>query len=122
MAADETPAPLPALDHAEFVQAWRRGRVAVRIDPVRAPRFLSARLLLPLVAIAVIGIGIALVLSGQLWLGIAVGAIGILVPRLIKRGAIRFLLAHIGEDADLYRDAVAAGVLELVPPQSGQEE
>ena len=56
-------------------------------------------------AIAVIGAGIALVLVGGLWSGLAVGAAGIVVPRLIKRGARRFV-----------RIAIAAGAATLTPP------
>jgi hypothetical protein len=103
------------MTHAEFVSAWREGKVAVAVDPADAAAFLSARLLLPFVAIAIIGAGIALALLGWIWTGLAVGALGIIVPRLIKRGARRFLLSHIATDADLYAAGVAAGVIRIVP-------
>jgi hypothetical protein len=106
--------------HAEFVAAWRAGRIEVAIDPAAAARFVSARLLLPFVGIAVIGVGIALVLWGWLWTGIGVGAIGILVPRVIKRGARSFLLSHIATDPDLFAAGMAAGVIEVVPNDSAQ--
>jgi hypothetical protein len=105
----------PGMSHAEFVGAWREGRIAVAIDAGAAAAFLSARLLLPFVAIAVIGAGIALALSGSIWTGLAVGALGIAVPRLIKRGARRFLLSQIATDAGLYGAGVAAGVIRIVP-------
>ena len=38
------------MTHAEFVSAWREGKVAVAVDPADAAVFLSARLLLPFVA------------------------------------------------------------------------
>jgi len=101
--------------HAEFVAAWREGRIAVAIDPAEAARFVSARLLLPFVGIAVVGLGIALVLSGWLWTGIGIGAIGILAPRMIKRGARGFLLSRIATDPELFTAGVAAGVIEVVP-------
>ncbi|MGH8663834.1 MAG: hypothetical protein ACREUX_06165 [Burkholderiales bacterium] len=103
------------MTHAEFVAAWREGRISVAIDSAAAAAFLSARLLLPFVAIAIIGGGIALVLLGWIWAGIAVGAAAIVVPRLIKRGARRFLLSQIATDADLYAAGVAAGVIGIVP-------
>ncbi|MCC6534152.1 MAG: hypothetical protein IT531_16510 [Burkholderiales bacterium] len=78
---------------------------------------MSARLLLPFVAIAVIGLGIALVLWGWLWLGLGTGAIGIVAPRLIKRGAGGFLLSQIAGDADLYAAGVRAGAIMI----EGQE-
>jgi len=102
------------MEHAEFVAAWRSDRIRVQADPAAAAAFMSARLLLPFVGIAIIGCGIALVLWGWLWAGIAVGAIGILGPRLIKRGAHGFLLGHIATDAELYGAALKAGVIEIV--------
>jgi hypothetical protein len=106
--------------HAEFVAGWREGRIAVAIDPAAAARFVSARLLLPFVGIAVIGVGIALVLSGWLWTGIGVGGIGILAPRMIKRGARGFLLSRIATDPELFAAGVAAGVVEVVPNEPPQ--
>lgn len=101
--------------HDEFVEAWREGKVAVAVDSPAAAAFLSARLLLPFVAVAVIGGGIALVLAGWIWVGLALGAAGIIVPRLIKRGARRFLLSQIATDAQLYADGVAAGAIRVLP-------
>jgi hypothetical protein len=103
------------MTHAEFVAAWREGRVSVAIDPAAAARFLSARLLLPFVGVAVIGLGIGLVLWGWLRTGIGVGVLGIVVPRLVKRGARGFLLSQIETDAELYAAGVAAGVIRIVP-------
>lgn len=99
------------MSHDEFVAAWRAGKIEVAVDPVAAGAVVSERLLLPFVAMAVIGIGIALVLWGWLWSGLTVGAIGIVGPRLIKRGATGFLLAQIADDASLYRHAHARGAL-----------
>jgi hypothetical protein len=103
------------MSHAEFVAAWQEGRIAVAIDAAAAAAFLSARLLLPFVGIAIIGAGIALVLWGWIWSGLALGAVGILAPRLIKRGARQFLLNQIATDADLDSAGVAAGVITIVP-------
>jgi hypothetical protein len=105
--------------HAEFVAAWRDGRIAIAIDPSAAARFVSARLLLPFVGVAVTGAGIALVLWGWLWTGIGVGTIGILGPRLIKRGARGFLLSQIAADPELFAAGVAAGVIRVIPDERG---
>ena len=102
------------MTHDEFVAAWRAGRVRIEVDPRLAGALVSQRLLLPFVAIAVIGLGIALVLWGSMLAGLAVGAVGILVPRLIKRGAAGFVTAHIAEDAELYDAAVRAGALRII--------
>jgi hypothetical protein len=97
--------------HAEFIEAYARSTVRVTIDPKRAARFMSARLLLPFVAMPFIGIGIALALTGWIWSGLAVIAAGIIGPRLIKRGAPHFILTQALADARFYDEAVSAGVL-----------
>jgi hypothetical protein len=101
------------MEHAEFVAAYARGQVRAVIDPKQAARFVSARLLLPFVALPVIGGGIALALTGWLWSGFAVIAAGIAVPRLITRGAPRFVLTQALDDARFFDDAVRAGALRL---------
>ena len=106
------------MTHDEFVAAWHDGRIAIAIDSAAAARFLSARLLLPFVAVAVIGAGIALVLWGRFGTGIAVGAAGILVPHLIKRGARGFLLSRIATDPDLYAAGMAAGIIRVIPNEA----
>lgn len=110
------------MTHAEFVAAWREGRVTIAIDPGAAAAFVSERLLLPFASIAVIGLGIALVLWGWLVTGIVVGAAGILVPRAIKRGARQFLLSQVGTDAELFEAGVGAGVIRIVPIEPGRQE
>jgi hypothetical protein len=104
-----------AWTHEEFRKACAEGAVRVDIDPVRAARFVSARLLLPLVAMPVLGIGIALALLGWVKTGLATIAIGIVVPRLIKRGAARFVAHQALVDEALYRDAVREEVLRITP-------
>jgi hypothetical protein len=110
------------LNHGEFVAAYREGRVTVTFDPVGAARLLSARLLLPLMMLPVLGAGVALALLGWLWTGLGAIALGILVPRLIKRSAPHFLLTQVLEDAALYDDVCASGVMRtehVTAPSSG---
>ncbi|MGA0024514.1 MAG: hypothetical protein ACO3F9_07690 [Burkholderiales bacterium] len=118
MDAPGTPAPL-RYTHGEFVAAYRAGTISVNFDPGAAARFLSARLLLPLFMLPVLGIGVALALTGWIWTGLAVIALGIIVPRLIKRGAPHFLLQQALGDEDLYRDVLRAGVMQVVPRAGG---
>jgi len=101
------------LTHAEFVATYRRGDVKVEIDAKAAARYLSARLLLPLVTMPVLGIGIALALIGWIYTGLAVIALGVVVPRLIKRGAASFLLQQAIEDPATYDALKRANVLRL---------
>jgi hypothetical protein len=101
------------MTHAEFVRAHRSGTLRVRCDPQRAANFLSARLLLPFMMMPVIGVGIALALTGRVWVGLAVIALGIIVPRMIKRSAPRFLLAQALHDEKLYLELTESGVIAV---------
>lgn len=104
------------MTHAEFVAAYRRGDVTVEIDAKAAARYLSAHLLLPFIAMPVLGIGIALALIGWIYTGLAVIAVGVVVPRLIKRGAPSFLLQRAIEDPKAYETLARANIMRLAPP------
>lgn len=103
------------MTHAEFVAAYSRGEAGVEIDAKAAARFLSARLLLPLVMMPVLGIGVALALIGWFYTGLAVIAVGVVVPRLIKRGAPQFLLQRAIEDPSAYDALLRANVMRIAP-------
>ncbi len=107
------------MEHREFVAAYERGTVRVVVDPAAAARFMSGRLLLPFFALPVIGGGIALVLMGWVWSGLAVIAAGMLGPRLIKRSAPHFVLTQALADPAFYADVVRAGVLTVAPSGAG---
>ena len=104
------------MTHAEFCAAYSRGDLKVEIDRQAAARFLSARLLLPFLAMPVLGIGVALALIGWIYTGLVVIAAGLVVPRLIKRGAPQFLLQQAIRDAATYEALVRANVMRLAPP------
>ncbi len=108
-----TPAPL-TLAHHEFVTAFHDGSITVDFDPAAAARFLSAQLLLPLFMMPVLGIGVALALTGWVWTGLTVIALGIVVPRLIKRGAPRFLIQQALDDAQVYQNLLRGSVMAVV--------
>ncbi|MBX3651385.1 MAG: hypothetical protein KF771_08415 [Burkholderiales bacterium] len=115
MPSESTSQPPPlSLQHREFVQAYGEGRIIVNFDPQASAKFLSAMLMLPLFVMPVLGIGVALALSGWIWTGLLVIALGIIVPRMIKRGAPHFLMQQILEDETIYRQAVHAGILHIV--------
>ena len=103
------------MNHAEFVSAYGAGKIKVEVDPRNAARYTSARLLLPLVMMPVVGIGIALALTGWIWTGITVLALGIIVPRLIKRSAPHFVLTQALEDERIYREVTQSNILRITP-------
>ena len=103
------------MTHAEFVAAYRRGEIRVEIEPRGAARLLAARLWLPLVALPVLGLGVALALVGWIFTGLALIAIGFIAPRLIKRNAPHFLLQQALQDAATYEELTGLGLLRTAP-------
>jgi hypothetical protein len=116
-----TELPNDRMSHAMFRSAYAARRVRLEIDPRLAARFMSARLLLPLFMLPVLGIGVGLALMGWIITGLALIAAGIVVPRLIKRGAPRFILTQALADETFYWDAVNEGVLRVDDPEAGGE-
>lgn len=108
-----THAPNDRMSHAAFRDAYAAGRVRLEIDPALAARFVSARLLLPLFMLPVLGIGVGLALMGWIITGLATIAAGMIVPRLIKRAAPHFILTQALADDSFYQDAVSEGVLRV---------
>lgn len=104
------------MTHREFRDAYRRGALRVQVDRVKAEKLVSARLLLPLVALPVLGAGVALALVGHWVAGVAVFLVGFGGPRLIRRSAPHFVLTQSLENEQWFRDAVASGALRLGEP------
>jgi hypothetical protein len=102
------------MTHAEFVEGYRAGSIRVRVDRAAAARYLSVRLLLPLVMLPVLGIGVGLALMGWIWTGLAVIAGGTLAPMLIKRTAPHFVITQALQDRAFYDDVAANGLLQIV--------
>ena len=101
------------MTHAEFIAAYTRGELKVEVDPAGAARFLSARLMLPFIAMPVAGAGVALALIGWIYTGLAVIAIAFIVPRLIKQSASHFVYQHVLHDERVCEEAVRARVLRV---------
>jgi len=103
------------MTHSEFTAAYARGEIKIEIDPKEAARFISARLLLPFVMMPVLGIGVALALLGWIFTGLAVIALGIIAPRLIKRSAPHFVFQQALNDPAVYEVVTKSGLLRVVP-------
>lgn len=100
--------------HGEFVAQYRSGAITVTFNAPLAARLLSAKLLLPVMTLPVLGIGVGLALIGWLWTGLTLIAIGFIGPRLIKRSAPHFLLTQALQDAAVYDEVCKLGVMQIV--------
>jgi hypothetical protein len=110
------------MTHAEFLAAYRDGRVRVGIDRKAAARFVSARVLLPLVLLPVLGLGVALALVGHFIIGAIVFLLGIGFRYAVRTTSQGFVLQHALRNADFYRDALASGAMRLIEPAAAREE
>jgi hypothetical protein len=99
--------------HAEFVAAWREGRLRVEVDRQAAARAVSARLMLPLVLLPVMGAGIALALVGRYFIGAAVFLGALLLRFAVRRSAADFVLQRALEDERFYAESLASGLVKL---------
>lgn len=101
------------MNHDEFTAAYSRDEIKVELDPHSASRYLSSRLLLPFVMMPVLGVGVALALIGWLFTGLAIVALGIVVPRLIKRSAPHFVFQQALKDPAIYEEVTRTGLLRV---------
>jgi hypothetical protein len=100
--------------HSEFVEAYSSGSIRVHVDRGAAARYLSARLLLPLVTLPVLGVGVALALTGWFWTGLAVIAVATLGRICIRHSAPHFVITQALQDSKFYEDITTSGVLQIL--------
>lgn len=100
------------MTHAEFVAAYRAGRLRVQVDRAAAARFVSQRMLLPFFLLPVLGLAVALALTGYLWTGIGLFAAAIGFRSVVRASGRGFVLSRALQDARFYEQALAAGLIQ----------
>ena len=100
------------MTHAEFVAAVRERRLKVRVDKSAAARMVSARLMLPLVLLPVMGLGVALALLGYFVIGALVFLAALGLRHAVRRSAPGFVLQRALADERFYAEAIASGLLK----------
>ena len=101
------------MTHEEFAAAYHAGRIRVKVDRKAAARFVAGRALLPLVVLPVIGLGVALALVGYIVTGTIIFLAALLLRYLVRRSSDGFILWRALQDAEFYRQAMAAQVLSV---------
>ena len=100
------------MTHAEFIDAYREGRLKVQVDKSAAARMVSARLMLPLVLLPVMGLGVALALVGYFVIGALVFLAALGLRYAVRRSAPGFVLQRALADEHFYAEAIASGLLK----------
>lgn len=99
------------MTHAEFIAAYREGRLQVQVDKSAAARMVSARLLLPFVLLPVLGLGVALALVGHFIVGALIFLAALTLRFAVRRSAPGFVLQRALADERFYAAALASGLL-----------
>jgi hypothetical protein len=100
------------MTHAEFIAAYREGRLQVQVDKSAAARMVSARLLLPFVLLPVMGLGVALALVGHFIVGALIFLAALSLRFAVRRSAPGFVLQRALADERFYAEALASGLLK----------
>lgn len=99
--------------HDEFRNGLPHGRFRVIVNPDLARRFVAARLHITAVALALIGPGIALALTGHALPGALLVALGVVLRRLVRWQASKILLQLATRLPAAYHDATSQAVMEV---------
>jgi hypothetical protein len=100
------------MTHAEFVSAYREGRLQVQVDREGAARLVSARLMLPFVLLPVLGAALAVAIVGHYVAGGLLFVAALAFRFAVRRSAPGFVLQRALHDERFYADATAAGLLK----------
>jgi hypothetical protein len=101
------------MTHEEFIAAYRSGTIRVRVDRQRAAKLVSARLMLPFVVLPLLGLAVALALTGRLFAGIALFLLVLAFRYGIRASSQGFVLSRALQNPAFYEEVVGAGVLSV---------
>jgi hypothetical protein len=101
------------MSHAEFVAAYASGTVHVRVDRSRAAKLVSARLMLPFVLLPLLGLAVALALTGRLFAGIALFLLVLVFRYFVRASSQGFVLSRALQNPAFYEEILAAGILQV---------
>ena len=108
----EAPAPV-YVPYQEFRAGLPAGRFRLIVNPERAQKYVKQRLFVAGVSLPILGIGVALSLSGYPWIGLPLVLIGALLHRVIKAHAAKILLHLALHDYKTYHEALEYEILEV---------
>ena len=101
------------MSHDEFVAAYARGAIQVRVDREGAARLVSGRMMLPFFLLPVLGLGVGLALAGWLVLGIVVFVTALVFRYAVRASSQGFVVTRALQDPAFYDQVRAAGLLAI---------
>ena len=99
--------------YEDFRSGLPAGRFRVIVDPKLARRYVSQRLLLIVLVLPLIGVGMALALTGRPWPGALLVAGGVLLNRVVMWQSGRIVLHLALNDAKTYEQVTQHGIMEV---------
>ena len=101
------------MTHEQFIEAYSSGAIRVHVDRGRAAKLVSARLMLPFVLLPLLGLAVALALTGRLFLGAALFLLVLVFRYVVRASSQGFVLTRALQDAAFYEQVRASGVLSV---------
>lgn len=111
------------MTHKEFVEGYKRGIVRVEINESDALKLMNtsfvdkpyqyATIFWSWIWIFSIPIGVVLIIWVNMWLGIAVIVIGLLLPQAIKRSSSENALEQALRDEEFYNALIEAEIMKV---------
>jgi hypothetical protein len=99
--------------YEDFRSGLPAGRYRVVVNPKLARRYVSQRLWLVVFVLPLIGVGMALAMTGRTWPGALLVAAGVLLNRVVSWQAGRIVLYLALHDAKAYQQVTQDGVMEV---------
>jgi hypothetical protein len=97
----------------DFRSGIAAGRFRVIADPKLARRYVAQRLMLLVFVLPIIGVGVALAVTGRTWAGGLLVVAGVALNRLVMWQAPRILLYLATHDAAVYESVTQQGIMEV---------
>jgi len=103
------------MQHSEFLTSYQAGRLRLDVDRTRAAKLLSARMLLPVFLLPMLGVSVALALIGHWIAGLLLFVAAFAFRQLVRNSAPAFVAKRALADAAFYNTALSLRVITLVP-------
>jgi len=121
-----------ALEHSEFILAWKSGKLAVDVDRSKALRIANSKILPKRYQLAhifwswiwilSIPAAVAVMYFYTWWVGLLIlFVVTPLISSATKKTAMQFMIDHALEDPQFFLFAVSEGVIRLRQKSSGDE-